>query len=166
MNIIEVLGATLILAFLNGVCYRMGGSDNYSRFFRPLGIGLITMLVLALWSYLTIPHIKLTHWIGIITSAGASAGLSTTYFKKKNTDAHLINWILVGIAFSIALVPYAYVTDQWVGLIVRSIFLIPAIALWSELIGWDVLEEFGRGFWHVISICLIFIPYFISLLIG
>lgn len=144
--------STIFLSLLNAIAYRMGGSGNYPRWFRPVGIGVITMATLVLWSFIW----DWWYLLGVIASGGASAGLSTTYFKNV-PDARWWNWMFVGIALSIALLPFTIATGLWLGFFIRLAILTPAITLWSEIIGWDIAEEFGRGFLHVATIPLLFI---------
>lgn len=140
-DIIAILIATLV-----GVAYRMGGSASFVRWFRPVGIGLGVVLVLSLLFGF--------HW-SILLSSGASAGLSTTYFKKKGTDAQWWNWLLVGLAMSLALFPWSFFTHHMVGFFIRTIVLTPAICLWSQFIGNATLEEFGRGFLIISTLLLL-----------
>lgn len=144
-----MIAVILLLAVINGVLYRMGGSGNFPRWTRPVGIGLIAMTVLALthradWSWLIV--------LGIVASGGATAGISTTYFKKKGTDANWFNWLLVGLGLSLALLPFAFVSNDWLHFALRVILLTPAICLWSQFIGNAVVEEFGRGFLTIITL--------------
>ena len=143
-----------VLAIINGVFYRMGGSGNYPRFMRPLGIGILTALSLFI---LLGFHFDWKFLVGVLASAGASAGLSTTYIKKKNMDAKWYNWLFVGIALSLALLPIAYADHLWLGFILRTVCLSPAIMLWSQTIGDAVLEENGRGFLHIMTLPLLLV---------
>ena len=146
--------STAILAILNGVFYRAGGSGNYPRWTRPVGIGLLTCITLFIW------HGFSWDWpvIGaILASGGITAGMSTTYLKKKGANASWINWALVGLVLALACLPYAWITADWYGFGLRVAVLTPAICLWSQIIGWDVAEEFGRGFLTIATIPLIFL---------
>lgn len=145
---------TLALSFLNGMFYRMGGSGNYPRWTRPLGIGLYTIATIFIWAGF---HLDLWEIFGVIASGGISAGMSTTYFKKKGADAHWFNWAFVGFALSLSLLPLAWTHNLWLGLLIRTVILTPAITLWSQFIGLDILEENGRGFLHIATIPLMFI---------
>lgn len=127
----------LLISSCGGIAYRCGGSGNFARWFRPVGIALCVML--AMWI------LGLWHW-SVIVCAGASAGLSTTYFKKKNTDASWLNWAFVGLAFSLAMLPWAYFSGHWLGFGLRTVVCTAGITLWSIFIGFDILEELGRGF--------------------
>lgn len=136
----------IFIAVAVAILYRVGGSANGVRWARPVGIGvgtLITLFLLFGW-----------HW-SIILSAGASAGLSTTYFKKKGTSATWKNWLLVGLAMSLALLPWAIFTHHLLGFGIRTLVLTPLIMTWCLTIGDAVLEELGRGFLILITLFLL-----------
>ena len=138
----------LLISSANSVFYRMGGSGNFARWFRPVGIALcvmLAMLVLGIW-----------HW-SVIICAGASAGLSTTYFKKSGEDASWFNWLFVGLAFSLAMLPWAYFTGNYLGFSIRLVVCTAGITLWSIFWGNDIIEELGRGFIPIITLPLLLI---------
>jgi len=132
--------AVIIISVVTSISYRCGGSGNYPRFFRPLGVGLgvlttgLFLFPISTWSLIT-----------LVVSAGASAGLSTTYFKKKDHDAKWFNWLFVGLALSLAVVPLHCVIGHWLGFTIRTVVLTSWITLWSEFQGNAVKEELGRG---------------------
>jgi hypothetical protein len=129
--------------------YRCGGSGSYPRFYRPLGVGfgvLLSGLILFPMNWIT--------FVLLLVSSGASAGLSTTYFKKKDTDAMWFNWLFVGLALSLALLPVAFATQNWLGFVLRSMALTSGITLWSQFQGNAVKEELGRGFLIVATLLL------------
>lgn len=146
---------TVGLAIVAGILYRLGGSSNGQRFYRPVGLGVLTIATLIIWLGV---HMDWKVLCAMFACGGLNAGLCTTYFKKKNTDATIWSWVLVGLAFSIALLPIAYTDNLWVGFAIRAVALTPAVAMWSQLIGNAVVEEFGRGFLNIITIALMFIP--------
>lgn len=148
MIILSKIIATIIIAVLNSVTYRAGGSDSYPRYLRPLGVGLSVLAIIWLWCGF--------HW-SLVLSAGASAGLSTTYFKHKGEDAHWINWLFVGSFLSIAMFPWALFTHHFIGLAIRTFVLGALVCGWSERIGNAVVEECGRGFLIVATLPLLFI---------
>lgn len=136
---------SIILSILNSIAYRMGGSGNYPRWTRPVGVGLgVTAVLWLLFGF---------HW-SILVSAGASAGISTTYFKKKGSEAKWYNWMFVGLALSAALLPWAILTHHILGFVIRSIVLTGLIIVWCQLIGNAVLEELGRGFLIIVTLLL------------
>ena len=138
----------LLISSCGAIAYRCGGSGNFARWFRPVGIALCVMLAmlgLGLW-----------HW-SVIICAGASAGLSTSYFKKRGTDASWLNWFFVGLAFSLAMLPWAYFTGNYLGFSIRLVVCTAGITLWSIFWGNDIIEELGRGFIPIITLPLLLI---------
>lgn len=96
------------------------------------------------------------HW-WILACLGTSWAEST-YFKKKGTDAKLINWLAVGLVF--ALVPLPFVISSgsiWVGFAIRSVFIIPATAFVGDLVGDVQWSEGLRGALQVVSLPLLLI---------
>lgn len=133
--IAKILG-TFVLAALAGALYRMGGSGKFPRFVRPLGLCICTGIALTILGFI--------HWTSIL-AMGAIYGLSTTYFKKKGTDAQWYNWSLVGLAFGISVIPIVFVYHNWLGFGIRCLACTVLTTLWSTFIGKDVVEEMGRG---------------------
>jgi hypothetical protein len=131
-----------------GVLYRMGGSGNYPRQARLIGVPLLAVILLAVcggwnwWLLLCIPLM-----IGAIS----------TYWKKKGSDAKWWNWLLHGLGIAVAMLPYAIATQHYVGFGIRCLVLPLLIMLWSERIGNAVWEEWGRGFLIGITIPLLLI---------
>lgn len=140
-----VLISTIILSILSGVLYHLGGSIQTK--IRDLGVPscmLVWVLLNGLW-----------HW-SIILCFGLMFAAQTTYFKKKGTDAQWYNWLLVGLAFSLSMFPYA-ITGHWVGLIYRTCVVTSFTVLWSEMMGKAWVEEGGRGFIQICTLPLILI---------
>ena len=135
----------LIGSIICSILYRVGGSDlpleNKTKY-RDAGCPLIACGLLA-YSQWPLTFIA---WIGLILSFGLSWGAMTTYFKKKGTDAMWWNWLIVGLAFGVAFLPYAWATQQWIPFAIRAVATTILIMVWSQAIGWAVLEELGRGF--------------------
>lgn len=143
---------TLLLSIVDAITYRMGGSGNYPRFMRPLGTGIITMIILAIHKF----EFSILYFVVLLISSGLTAVLSTTYLKKKGEDAKWWNWALVGLVLSLSVAPFAIYNHLYMGLLLRSIFLTTMIALWSESIGNAVIEELGRGFILIITLPVLF----------
>lgn len=144
--IIKVV-ATIALSALGGILYRMGGSDHFNTKTRDLGVpavGIGLLWILGGWNW----------WL--ILCFGLYFGSMTTYWKNK-PDAVWWNWLLVGLGFSLAFVPYAIATGHWMGFWLRLVLLPVSIMLWSEKNGNAVWEEFGRGFATTSSIPLLLI---------
>jgi len=123
----------------------MGGSDTYNTKWRDLGCPLMMVMTMSVWHH--------WHW-SLIPSYGLMFGSLTTYFKKKGTDAKWYNWMLVGLALSMSMLPYAYFTHSWKWFWIRTSILTPAITLWSQLVGNAVVEEVGRGVFNNITLML------------
>lgn len=139
----------IILASIISSCaYRMGGASGYSTYYRDVGCSLLSVLMLG--------YIIAWHWI-LILVFGLTWGALSTYFKKKGTDAKWFNWILVGLALSLATLPIIIVYGHWVGFFLRTIVLSLSIMSWSETNDNAVLEECGRGFLIPITIPLLLV---------
>jgi len=128
--------AIVIGALASAVLYRMGGSDKYNTKWRDAGCALITVVVLAVLCGF--------HW-SLVLVFGAMWGSLTTYFKKKGEPVRWYNWLIVGLAFNLACMPYIWSQGLWVEFGIRSLILPLLIMGWSVLIGNAVLEELGRG---------------------
>lgn len=138
----------IIVSAFAGAAYRSGGSGLYPRYFRELGAAIaliISMIILGHW-----------HWT-VILCAGALYGLETTYFKKKGTDAKWWNWMCVGIAFSIAVLPLVIAQHLWIGFWIRTVVCTGLTVLWCETNGNVVWEEGGRGVIPIITLPLLLI---------
>lgn len=142
---IKILG-TLALCIVAAVTYRMGGSGNYPRFIRGLGLCICVILELLLLGYF--------HW-SIILCAGAMYGFSTTYFKKNGTDATWVNWLFVGLGFSAAVLPLVLVYGLWFGFLIRTLICTILVVMWSETNGNVIWEEGGRGVIPILTLPLL-----------
>lgn len=65
--------------------------------------------------------------------------------------------MLHGLGLSIAMLPYSIASGHYIGFALRTVLLTFLITFWSEKIGNAVVEEFGRGFFTVITIPLLLI---------
>lgn len=135
----------LILIILGTILYRVGGSDLFlenKTKYRDAGVPLCGCAIVAIHNH----PLSAMAWLGLMFSFGLSWGAMTTYFKPKGEPVRWFNWLIVGLAFGIAFLPFAWATGAWVAFGIRTALCVFLIAAWSELIGNDVLEEFGRGF--------------------
>jgi hypothetical protein len=146
--IIAKIFGVVILSIIAGVAYRMGGSGKYPRYVRELAASIALIISMLILGYF--------HW-SIILCAGALYGLETTYFKKKGKDATWFNWLLVGLAFSIAVLPIVLVYHNWIGFSVRSVICTFLVVYWSETNGNVVWEECGRGIIPIATLPLLLI---------
>jgi hypothetical protein len=137
----KAIGA-LIASVVAAILYRMGGSGNWPRQARLVGVPLVCVIFLGLF------HVN---WTLLICIPLMIAAIST-YWKKKGTDAGFWNYYLHGLGISLAMFPYAIATGKWLGFALRSLSLPFLIALWATymnrpLFGLrsDVVSECGRG---------------------
>lgn len=139
----------LILAAPAGWLYRLGGSGKANTKARDVGVVLCMVVWMAL-------NHKLI-WIATVPAAILMFLAQTSYFKKKGEDAKWFNWVFVGLAFSISLIPYAIYTGHWVGFGVRLFIVTLFTTLWSEFQGNVQVEEPGRGAVQIITLPLLFV---------
>ena len=140
----------LIATILGAILYRLGGCIQTK--IRDFGVPTVAT------GYLLTLGIKLHSWgfWGLVAALLAHFGLLlaslTTYWKKKGTDAHWYNWVFTGLGYSLAYLPYAFLSGIWAGFLARIILTTAGIVWWSEREGDAVKEEFGRGFIQNITI--------------
>jgi len=165
MNIIILV----LLSLLGGLFYRLGGigSDRPKWLknapwwvcdtkARDVGVPLVIVAYMAVSGYYT-------HWLWLCF--GLLWGAQTTYnkwahrliLKEETDDVMWIDWMVTGLAYSLALLPYAVYTGGFIGLLVRGLVVTLFTWAWSEFIGKDWLEEAGRGFIQVVTLPLLFI---------
>ena len=127
------------LSILSGILYRMGGT-NKGTFWRDIGCSLVTLatcFILGLFTTFT------ASLVAYLLTFGLSWGALASYWGQ---DEKKFGYFWHGLGLSLAALPIAFITGNWLGFGIRTILLTGLISLWSELIGWDILEEFGRGF--------------------
>ena len=138
----------ILIAIISGIQYRCGGSGNYARWVRPYGVSscvIFTLWILLGWSW----------WFLVVF--GLQYASLTTYFKKKEHDATWVNWILVGVVTSLAVIPLVILNHLWLGFSYRLITQTVLTVIWSEAMGNDILEEFGRGVIQVATLPLLLV---------
>ena len=132
-----------LLAVLAGITYRMGGSGNWDRLWRMIGVTLCAlagMWVLHIW-----------HWSLLLCAPVMGLALSTywkvlnKWFGDTTEDAHWYNWVAHGVGVGLAFVPYGLATHTMWVVLGRAVVLGLVMAVWSELNEDVVWEENGRG---------------------
>lgn len=154
---------TAALAALAGIFYRMGGSGNYPRWVREVGVGCVLNFefwVLGIWNW------------GAFLCLG-SVWIESTYFKIKG-KAGAFSWILVGVSFSIATLPWLLWEDlvskrysSWKGYTIRVFVCTVLTAFWQlylsdKVAKWlkttkDITDENGRGVIQIVTMPLLLI---------
>ena len=136
-------------SILSAVLYRLGGwGHGFNTKVRDLGVPSCMMAYMAISGHYT-------HWLWLCFIL--MFGAQTTYFKKDGTDAYWYNWLFVGLAFSISLLPFSTATGHWLGLLYRTLAVTAFTVLWSQLNGKAWIEESGRGFIQIITLPLLFV---------
>lgn len=142
----------ILLSSLAGYLYYVGGESKESISWantkvRDFGVPLcavIAMCILNGW-----------YWIYILCF-GAMFGAQTTYFNKKGKDEEWWNWLLCGIAFSIAWIFFTiFISHNWMGFLYRLICTSIFTVIWSESNGNVKVESPGRGFIQIITLPLL-----------
>lgn len=144
--------AAIPLSVAGGYLYRRGGTSS-GALWRDMGVPSCVaayFLITGNW-----------HWI-LILCFGLVFGAQTTYNKwaqkligMKTDDVMWVGWLVTGLAFSFALLPYAVVTGAWGGFGWRTLVVTGFTVVWSEVCGWDVWEERGRGWIQIITLPLL-----------
>ena len=145
-KILLILG----LSIASGIAYRAGGTSAGTKW-RDIGCSLITLatcLILGLYMGFT------AFLVAYLITFGLSWGALASYW---GLDEKKFGYWMHGLGLSLALLPIAYITGNWVGFALRTIILTALITIWSEYTKWDVLEESGRGFFITASIPLLLI---------
>lgn len=144
--ILQIIG----LSCLSGFFYRAGGTGGkwyLNTKVRDLGCPLATYSALLLFWY----PANWFGWLMLFLAFGLTFGALTTYFDWLfGYD----NFYMHGFILGLAALPLAWVGITWWIILIRAILLGIAIGMWSKLIKWDVIEEWGRGFLLTISILL------------
>jgi len=145
---------SILLSLISAVLYRIGGSSlkipNITKI-RDCGVPFLGCTIVAINHW----PLHLMAWLGLILSFGLAWGSMTSYFKRKGSDAVWWNWMLVGLAFGIAFLPYAWATGLWFLFIYRTIATTIFVVIWSESISNAMLEELGRGFIFSITLLIL-----------
>lgn len=144
---------TIVASIISGCLYRWGGSDWGNTKIRDLGCPTIAIGLL-LYLY---PHYDWKILLSYFLTFGLYFGSMTTYWKKKGEDARWWNWLLTGLGYSLAFLPFAFASGLWLGFALRCVICSIGIMIWSEKIGWDIAEETGRGFISTITLPLLLI---------
>jgi hypothetical protein len=136
---------SLLFASVGAVLYRLGGT-SFGTKYRDWGIP--TCMI---WYFLVT---GVEHW-SLCLCWLFMFGAQTTYFKKKGSDAKWFNWLFVGLAFSLSMLPYSIAGGDISGFLLRGLVVTLFTVLWSELVREAWIEEAGRGFIQIITLSLL-----------
>ncbi len=152
----------LIFSIIGGVLGRLGGSSQGNRLFRLLGVpGCCCALLIIMYHPL-----EWLYYGAILLTFGLVLGTTSTYWKKKGSDALWFNWMLYGGMEGLAFLPITIYTRKWIGYAIRTVVCSVLICLWDEYVanfiwkilsklfktlGEDVVAEFGRYFIIVLT---------------
>lgn len=133
----------LIACIVSGILYRLGGIGKpFNTKFRDAGcpsvLLILTWLVFGFsWSY----------WWLYLIAFGLSWGALTTYWDNLfGYDNFWFHGFMCGVAG----IPLIWCGVPWWIVVSRIAICAVGMGLWSKLIGWDDLEEFGRGVFFII----------------
>jgi hypothetical protein len=125
----------IIASVLCGILGRMGGSGNYPRQARTMGIPLLCVALIALYGF------NLAYWwVYIITFGLLCASISTYWDFLFGYDNFWFHGFMIGLA----LTPISIVTGHWLGVSLTIALYTLWMGFWSKIINWDVAEEFIR----------------------
>jgi len=137
---------TIIASILAAILYRMGGSGNYPRQARMVGVPLVTTLATLVMG---------VHSWSLILYMGLMVGAISTYWDFLFNDED--NFYLHGFMIGIAALPLMMAGVHWYAIIARSFILALFMGIWCKVWKWDIAEETGRGFSIVATIPLLLI---------
>jgi hypothetical protein len=129
----------------SGILYRMGGSGNYPRQARIIGVSALSTLILALLRW------KIAIWLvfAYLVSFGACVGAVSTYwdFLFCNKDNFYMHGFMIGLSY----ITLAWFGIAWWLILIRAIILALGMGLLNKYTNkWklkhpDIIEELGRG---------------------
>lgn len=149
----------LALSVVCGVLYRMGGAKGFGTLYRDLGSSLCMALsILVLFGIGGMKEIT-----GLFVSVGMMFGALTTYryFIPKPKRYLWWHFAMHGFFVALAILPWAIPSGHIFGALTRCAVCSVLVGGWSHLIGWDVAEEFGRGFIFGSSTLILAAPFLI-----
>jgi len=156
MEMLKSVLYTISLSCIGAVLYRIGGIGGkwyLNTKVRDLGVPAATLGLLYLLGGTAVWWVWLASYLWMYVAM-------TTYCrvgKQLIPDPHRpviawYNWLLTGLHYGVAMLPFIWYNNLWIGGCIRTFWLGIAIMAWSELMDDDFLEEGGRGFLTVATI--------------
>ena len=138
----------MALSILAGVFYRMGGSGNYNRLWRIMGVPFLQIMAL-----IALFGAKMAYWWVYLLYFGLSCGFISTYwdFLFKDVDNFFMHGFMIGVAGFILIIFGVH----WPVILIRSIALSVFMGVWCLIWKWDIAEEVGRGSSIILSMLLL-----------
>lgn len=144
----------IILSIANSILYRLGGKGGFknAKAIRRFGCPAIMLLTLFL-----LKGFILAYWWVYILVYGITVALIGTYWDEVMRKD---NFYFHSLGVGLAMLPYAYVSGQWIAFVIRAIILCVVVGLVhkfvekTNFVGEDVWEEGFRGF--IFNITLFF----------
>ena len=144
-------------AAIGGILYRMGGSGNYPRQSRIIGVSLLSTLILAILKW------KIDLWLCLayLVSFGAMAGMVSIYwgFLFHEKDNFYMHGFMIGLAY----VALAWFGIAWWLILIRAILLALGMGLLNKYANkwqWkhsDIIEEVSRGAMIILTLPILII---------
>lgn len=135
----------LLISCIGGVTYRLGGTSAGTKW-RDVGTSLCLLLSLIMLGVVN----GLMPYLSLILVFGMTFGALSTYryFLPRPEEGNYTGWhyALHGFMVALADAPFAWASGRWICFGVRCVICGVLVGVWSWIIKWDVLEEFGRGF--------------------
>ena len=140
----------LLLSFLGGVLNRLGGWEKGNRLFRILGIPIITLYIVFLQTHYKLYSVK--SLLPYILTFGLTVGAVSAYWGQ---DEKKWGFYWHGLGIALATCPTIAGNGHPCGFLARLVVLPVLMALWSEKVGFDIIEEFGRGALIILTLPLL-----------
>jgi hypothetical protein len=130
---LQILLVNCLASLGSALTYRLGGIGKpWGTKWRDLGVPLFICIAL--------PY----HW-SLFLCFLLSFGSMTTYWKD-DADCSFANWLCTGYFYTIAFLPYFWLTNNMLNYAYCLVTIPILTAIWSDQIDLDWLEEGGRGF--------------------
>jgi hypothetical protein len=156
MSITIIVMITVLASVIGGILYRLGGKQGFNTKYRDLGVPAVFVVLMALFGAIK----GIFTGLSLIPCFGLMFAALTTYhyFLPKPPDYKWYHYAMHGFFCSLAAIFYAWASGNWLWFGVRVGINTVFISAWSYWIGWDDLEEFGRGACMIATVPLLLIP--------
>lgn len=136
------------------VTYRLGGTSAGSKW-RDAGVPAIMVTVMTITGHW---HWTLILCFGLLWVACSTYNKWVGYLLNR-PDKHTVyweSWLVTGLFYGFSMLPYIIYNHHYIGFGIRSVLLAISICVWSQIIGKDTFEEWGRGFLIIATLPLLF----------